>query len=245
MKIDKEVLAVLSRATVAGNALTITDGQLDRALYARTDKVLKAAGGKWNTKAKAHLFAGDAETRIEQILLTGDIVIPQDFGYFPTPPAVVARLVELAEVEHGMRLLEPSAGRGAIASAFFNVALIDAVELLTDNFHALQADDRYDGLVQGDFLELEPAPIYDRVVMNPPFERQADIKHVLHALKFLKPGGLLVSVMAASVSFRDNRLTSDFRALVAAKGGTIEPLPEGSFKASGTMVGTVVVRIPG
>jgi 16S rRNA G1207 methylase RsmC len=36
--------------------------------------------------------------------------------------------------------------------------------------------------------------------MNPPFARQADIHHVNHALKFLKPDGLLVSVMSAGVT---------------------------------------------
>ena len=29
---------------------------------------------------------------------------------------------------------------------------------------------------------------FDAVVMNPPFEKQADIDHVLHAYKMLKPG---------------------------------------------------------
>lgn len=96
-----------------------------------------------------------------------------------------------------------------------------------------------------DFLTVEPDPVYDRVVMNPPFGRQADIKHVSHALKFLKPGGLLVSVMASSVTFRSNKLTTDFRQLIEERGGHIEELPEGAFKSSGTMVNTVIVVIPG
>lgn len=81
--------------------------------------------------------------------------------------------------------------------------------------------------------------------MNPPFGRQADIKHVSHALKFLKPGGLLVSVMASSVTFRSNKLTTDFRQLIVDRGGHIKELPEGAFKSSGTMVNTVIVVIPG
>ena len=101
-----------------------------------------------------------------------------------------------------------------------------------------------DSVFEADFLEVMPNPIYDRVVMNPPFSRQADIMHVLHALQFLKPGGLLVSVMAASVTFRENKLTTDFRATVEARGGYIEPLPENSFKASGTGVNTVLAAIP-
>ncbi len=96
-----------------------------------------------------------------------------------------------------------------------------------------------------DFLTVQPEPVYDRVIMNPPFCRQADIKHVTHALRFLKPnGGLLVSVMSAGVTFRQNKLTTDFRQLVEERGGVIEKLPEGSFKASGTMVETVIAVIP-
>lgn len=69
-------------------------------------------------------------------------------------------------------------------------------------------------------MKIEPTPIYDRIVMNPPFLKQADIHHVNHALKFLRPDtGLLVSVMSAGVSFRVNNLTTSFRQLVAERGG--------------------------
>jgi hypothetical protein len=50
--------------------------------------------------------------------------------------------------------------------------------------------------------------------------------------------------MGAGVVFRENKLAVEFRALVEDRGGSIEALPEGSFKESGTMVNTVVVTIP-
>lgn len=243
MRVDQEVLQVLSAADISGNALKLT-GTLDRNLYTKTNKVLEAAGGKWNTKAKAHIFAGDAQDRIEQVLLTGSIEIPKDdFEYFPTPPAVVSILMEQADIKDGMLCLEPSAGRAAIADAVKESGgEVRTVELNTSNADYLRSNGY--PVTQADFLTVEPVQEYDRVVMNPPFSKQQDIKHVLHALKFLKPGGLLVAVMASSVSFRENKLTTDFRSLVAAKGGCIESLPDGSFKASGTMVNTVVVTIP-
>jgi methylase of polypeptide subunit release factors len=205
MKIENDVLAVLSRADVGGNAVSLI-GQLDRKLYERTNKVLEAAGGKWNRSAKAHLFDGDASARIEQIILTGDIVIPKDeFEFFPTPPAVVDLLLKRAELSPGMRVLEPSAGQGNIAVPCANAGgLVDCYELMPLNFAILSKDDRLGVVHYGDFLQAEPRAEYDRILMNPPFGRQADIKHVLHALKFLKPGGRLVSVMAASVAFREN-----------------------------------------
>ena len=246
MRIDDEVLAVLSRATVTGKALTL-NGQLDRKLYERTNKVLEAAGGKWDRKAKAHLFAADSAERVEQMLATGEVEVPKDeFNYFPSPPDVVKRLLQLADIKPGMRVLEPSAGKGAIAYACADAgAAVDCYELMEANFVALAGDQRLGPVRHMDFLAQAPEASYDRVVMNPPFMKQLDIKHVLHALKFLKPGGLLVSVMASSVTFRDNKLTQDFRDLVRARGGEIEALPEGSFKASGTSVNTVIVTIPG
>ncbi len=247
MKIANEVLTVLDNATKEGNSLVLV-GQLDRALYTKTNAVLEAAGGRWNRKAKAHIFDGDAEGAMEQIILTGEITVPQDFGFFPTPAPVVARLIELADISAGMEVLEPSAGKGAICEGLAHTgADITAVELLDTNFIELFNKRLCHFILQGDFLDPElnaSLGTYDRVVMNPPFERQADIKHVLRALRFLKPDGLLVSVMSASITFRDNKLTTDFRALIRERGGDIEDLPEGSFKESGTGVNTVIVTIP-
>jgi len=250
MRVDNEVLNVLSAAECNGSQLFLT-GQLDRNLYTRTNKVLEAAGGKWNRKAKAHIFDTDAFDRIEQIILTGDVVVPKDdFDFFPTPPVVSERVIELADIQNGMRVLEPSAGKGDLALAAQQSALdvkVDMFELMPENnahLHSMNIKDAKIG-EPIDFLSVEPMASFDRVVMNPPFCRQADIKHVSHALKFLKPGGLLVSVMASSVTFRSNNLTTNFRKLIEERGGHIEELPEGSFKSSGTMVNTVIVVIPG
>jgi len=243
MKIAKEVLMVLDHAEKNGSSLVLV-GQLDRAMYTKVNEVLELAGGKWNRKAKAHIFEGDALDAIEQIILTGEITKPQDFGFFPSPKPVVDRLIELAEIEQGMIILEPSAGTGNIVKALHEAgAKVDAIEILEANIDALKNQGLATLIGIGDFLETPSAAVYDRVVMNPPFAKQADIKHVLHALKFVKQGGLLASVMSASVLFRDNKLTSDFRDVVYQSGGLIEELPEGSFKQSGTMVNTVIVKI--
>jgi predicted RNA methylase len=245
MRINDDVLEVLSRAKVDGPQLYL-QGQLDRNMYVSVNKVLEAAGGKWNKKAKAHVFDSDAETRIDEIILSGEVEVPKDeFNYFPTPPSVVDRLMEIADIEPGMLVLEPSAGRGAIAGACADAgAVVDCCELMRENYLALCGDIRLRHVRPMDFLELSPVPDYDRVVMNPPFAKQQDIKHVNHALGFLKDGGLLVSVMASSVTFRDNRLTQEFRDLIRSRGGDIEALEEGAFKESGTMVRTVIVTIP-
>lgn len=245
MKVSTSVLEVLDRAKTDGPRLILT-GTLDRKLYTDTAKAIEAAGGKWNRKERAHLFADDAAEAIEQILLTGEVVsVKQKFGYFPTPAPVVERLVDLADLSRGMDVLEPSAGRGAIAVRLAELGLfVSCVELQESNAAHLAGLDvtGIDNVVCGDFLNVEPRTAFDRVVMNPPFARQADIAHVVHALNFLKPGGLLVAVMSAGVMFRAG-LAAEFRDLVAKRGGGFEELPEDAFKESGTGVRTVIAVI--
>lgn len=179
--------------------------------------------------------------------MAGEVIVPQDLGYFPTPPAVVEKLMELGHVGAGMFALEPSAGRGAIAEALIKKGVdVDCVELLPDNANHLIDSKVYQSIVVDDFLAVEPIQKYDRVVINPPFDKKrSDIHHVIHALKFLKPGGLLVAVMPTGVMFREDTLSRDFRGIVSARNGSIVNLPDASFKASGTLVSTCIAVIPG
>lgn len=246
-QIETSVLSVLSGARMNGPHLVI-DQALDRKLYVRVNKVLQDAGGKWVSKAKAHVFDGDAADIMEPILLTGSIQarksVAQEYGYFPTPACVVDLVMRRAGVRPGMTVLEPSAGHGSIASeAAVAGGIVDCIELLPRNVEDLRAGGYARSVVEADFLGLEPTQRYDRVLMNPPFANQADIRHVMHALRFLADDGRLVAVMAAGVTFRTDRRTEDFRAEIARRGGEIEPLPEGSFKESGTGVNTVLVTI--
>jgi predicted RNA methylase len=243
MQVDDSILAVLSAAEINGRSLVLT-GQLDRKLYVKTNDVLVAAGGKWNRKERAHLFDGDAAEAIEPILLTGTVTnAKQEFGAFYTPPEIAADVIAMAAILHGMSLLEPSAGRGALAApALAAGALVDCVEIDTKSVDVLQSGG-YRGVCQADFLTLQPAPLYDRVVMNPPFARQDDIRHVMHAWQFLKPEGRMVAIMSAGIKFRDNKLTTQLRAILNGCGGTITDIPEGAFKVSGTMVKTVVIEM--
>lgn len=256
-KIATEILAVLSQATTEGNLLYLP-GQLDRATYQAVNKVLEANGGKWNRSQKAHVFDENAADAIEQALLTGEFHrVKQDLGQFDTPPAVVARLIELAEPKAGMLIYEPSAGVGNIVAGIIaeikTGAGIFANEIdpkrhakcVTENYRAFGAG----GISMKDFLAI-PAPLpdenlaFDRVIMNPPFAKQADIDHVLHALKFVRPGGRLVAVMSAAVTFRTNRKTLDFwKWIEGQKSHRREVLPADSFKESGTSVGAIILVV--
>lgn len=251
-KIDNHILAILSRCTFDGPKLYLPS-MLDRPDYVAVNKVLEASGGKWNKAAKAHVFDEDAADAIEQALATGEFHrVKQDLGQFDTPPAVVARLIELAEIRPGDEVLEPSAGIGNIVSSLIEAKVhsVRAVEIdqkRREFMMARFADRSRQDLVRygdKDFLTIPPRPIFDRVVMNPPFAKQADIDHVTHALKFLRPGGRLVAVMSAAVMWRQNRKTTTFTDLIMSTyDGNMEALPEGSFASSGTNVNACIVTV--
>jgi predicted RNA methylase len=244
VKIDATITDILDRSEIRHGRLILPQ-QLDRAVYARVNKALVAAGGKWNRAAGAHVFAEDPRDVVEAMILTGEIIsVKQAFGYFATTPEVLARLMEHAALESGQTLLEPSAGCGVIARAGLAAgAVVDCVEIRHDAAVALHESGLYRSVQCDDFLTMPVQPIYDRVVMNPPFARQADLRHVRQAFDWLKPGGRLVSVMSAGVVQRSNRASLDFQDFVADHGGVFEELPENAFRASGTQVRTVLVSL--
>jgi predicted RNA methylase len=179
---------------------------------------------------------------------------------FPTPPELARRMVQIAGgiTLAGQRILEPSAGTGVLLEAVWNaVAGADyvrtvAVEVnaplcaLLEESRTRRVDAHPDShpVIRADFLTCgDELGRFDAIVMNPPFADRQDIRHVTHALKFLKPGGRLVTILSAGLTFRSDRLTSDLRDWIEAHGGTIEPLPPDTFMESGTGVNTVLVTV--
>lgn len=245
MQIKPEILNILDASALDGRALRLPPGALPRQTYLAVNKVIEAAGGKWDRKAKAHLFEGEAADVMDQIIATGEVISKkQEMQQFWTPAPLADALVALAELRPEHLVLEPSAGEGALIRAALKiVAPINIFAVETD----ARAMDKWPAAVTwrafGDFLELTPATRYDRVLMNPPFTRQADIRHVSHAMGFLKPGGRLVAIMSAGTMFRQNSLAVAFRATMGALDRTFQALPPGSFKESGTMVNACIVTV--
>src|SRR3990167_3894580 len=155
---------------------------------------------------------------------------------FPTPPDLAARMVEVAEIEPDMRVLEPSAGTGNILRAIGPQPDKVAVEINPRLVESLTRQG-HSGLRvhQGDFLECNgDLGIFDRILMNPPFENGADIKHITHALTMLKPGGRLVAICA-----NGPRQQEKLKPLAS----TWEDLPADTFKDSGAGVRATLLVI--
>lgn len=158
---------------------------------------------------------------------------------FPTPTDLAARMVELADIEPGMRVLEPSAGTGRILEQLPEGCEVVAVEINASLGGRLDATRR--AVVIGDFLQCTPETLwgsFDRILMNPPFANADDIRHIRHALGFLKPGGKLVAICA-----NGPRQNAQLRPLVEQHGGEWEDLPPDTFAASGTAVNTALFTL--
>jgi hypothetical protein len=98
--------------------------------------------------------------------------------FFPTPGAIIERMLEFASVEADHRVLDPSAGAGDICLAVraLGGSTVDCFEINLDLVQALTLLG-FPPLAR-DFLTATPRPIYDRVVMNPPYSKDAYINHV-------------------------------------------------------------------
>lgn len=175
--------------------------------------------------------------------------------------------------EPALRILEPSAGTGNLARlcrtsyeamfrnySGYGLAMfeerhprsewrydhqIDCVEIQPELARLLAAEGAYRKVYGCDFLALSPETtgLYDRIVMNPPFDRERDIDHVMHALKFLDAGGVLVAVMSAGTEFRQTRKSIAFRELMRSMNAHIMDLPDGSFSSVGTNCNTLLLKV--
>lgn len=188
------------------------------------------------------------------------------YGFFPTPDTAasfVFREVHLwrAKGEPRLRVLEPSAGTGNLARRCVKPdrsdisshnrdhyrfdPIVDCVEIQPHLADALLAEDIYHRVYIANFLALSPETtgFYDIVIGNPPFDRERDIDHVMHAFKFLKPGGRLVMIMSAGTEFRHTRKSEAFRKLMTDWGAHWRDLPASSFSSVGTHCNTILLSV--
>jgi tRNA A58 N-methylase Trm61 len=156
---------------------------------------------------------------------------------FPTPQGIARRVVELADIQPGMTVLEPSAGTGALLDAIGTHAGVTAVEINHALAEALRVRYPFHDVRCADLLALGgELGQFDRIVMNPPFDHGSDIDHIKHAFAKLAPGGRLVAICA-----NGPRQQEELGKICSA---WID-LPTSSFMEQGTNVNTAIVVLDG
>jgi len=186
---------------------------------------------------------------MQDTLKSGGVQIVTANQLFPTPKEIARRMVDRLGAAWliGRRVLEPSAGTGELIRAIWdnatgvdctrvvaveiNPKLVDGLRALRQKF--LHANSENFDIREGDFLQCNgDLGTFDAVVMNPPFENGSDIKHILHARKFLKPGGKIAAICADGP-----RQQRELQSIA----DSWEELPAGTF--AGTNVRTALLTI--
>lgn len=178
---------------------------------------------------------------LRETLKAGGVQVVAAPQLFPTPRDLAERMVDLAEIQPGDRVLEPSAGTGAILGAMGGRMFghnpdrgeLMAVEINDKLAQHLEREFPLTNVATADFLECGTHNLgtFDVILMNPPFGAASDIRHIKHALGFLRPGGRLVAICA-----HGPRQVAALKPLADVYGGTWESLPDGTFKDAGTNV---------
>ena len=141
-------------------------------------------------------------------------------------------MLKIASVKPLHRALDPSAGAGDICLAVrdLDVPLVECFEINADLVQALTLWG-FPPLGR-DFLSATPQPIYDRVVMNPPYSKDAYIDHVRAAYRWLAPGGELIAVLPDG--YRDSRISKrrEFADWLEELGAIESPNPADAFTKS-------------
>lgn len=176
----------------------------------------------------------DAEEDDETLKPRASTAVAKDLQYYPTPEAVVKKVLDEVGIHEKdrwrerapFRVLEPSCGCGRFLDEIVKRGgTTYGIEV--DSGRAHQARSKGHSVLCRNFLETVPDPTFDYVVMNPPFYGRHYVKHVQHALKFLKPGGQLVTILPASAYYDHKELDGQWR-----------DLPVASFSESGTNIAT-------
>jgi Methyltransferase small domain len=249
--VKTEVLDVLRRGSTKDLNYFLPSGQLDRKLYQEVNEVLERIGGKWNRKAKAHIFEIDPAALLELVSTTGEMPPKNPTAYFPTPENVVAKLLCNGIPKHVLHILEPSAGKGNIAEAMRSYCEEHNIDVYLDcceivpRFRDILKEKGF-VVLESDFLQCWPEYRYDFIAMNPPFAIEGDahayVTHVEHAWELLAPDGILKSVVPAGFAFREDKRIAHLRNQVEQY-GSWEELEDRSFDESGTGVRTVLISM--
>lgn len=189
-------------------------------------------------RAKAFYFARGKKTAKNKAA--------EGVDYFATPEPVGYKMVQWAGLKDGDRVLEPSAGHGAI-SRFFSPNTDNTI-IEPSSRLAPQAQMNTDNakLINGYFEDLHIGNKYDAVTMNPPFGTggKTAVEHVAKAFKHLRNGGRVIAIIPRG-AMADKRFNTWYESDDAKDAHMVGEvlLPDVTFERAGTKVATRVIII--
>ncbi|MCT4557238.1 MAG: DUF4942 domain-containing protein [Pelagimonas sp.] len=174
----------------------------------------------------------------------------KDLQFYHTPADVAAAVMEKVYFRDAMNILEPSGGEGHLVRPLLAKGhKVTAIEIHADRVEKLrQMEGPMCRVIHGNFLNQPANPIYNAVVMNPPFYKTHWMDHVRHAFDFLADGGQLVAILPVTAKVSETKAHVQFRRWAEkANGGRswgmFTDLPAESFAEAGTNINTVIFKI--
>lgn len=238
---------ILKHCSLVDNVMRLPRVQFNKKSYAEAKKRIEEAGGSWmGGKTQGFVFPFDARRVFAILQEKGRCDLAKDYQFFETPDDVADWLVTMAGgIDETDSVLEPSAGRGALVNAIRRACpdmVVDCCELLPENREWLSKLS-YVRLMKQDFTEMAVTDKYTKIIANPPFSRNQDIRHVRKMYELLAPGGTLASITSQHWSFGQEQECIQFRAWLHEVGGVTYQIEPEAFKESGTSIGTMAVVI--
>lgn len=169
----------------------------------------------------------------------------EGIDYFATPEPVGFKMAEWADIELGNKVLEPSAGHGAIARFIPEGADATAIEpsyKLSSRVGISRAGTK---IIQDRFENYSTVNKFDAIVMNPPYGTGGKdaMEHLAKAFKHLKRNGRIVALVPTG---QFDKRFDKFLESKEAKDVNIKArilMPSVTFERAGTSVATQILVI--
>lgn len=173
-------------------------------------------------------------------------------GFFPTPPALIQRMIAVANLNAEMVVLEPSAGKGDICDAILKSCpgiIVECFEINPKLREILLLKGH--NVLGPDCLNPPHVDSWDCIIMNPPFENGQDIDHVRAMYDRLNQTcgwGKLVAIMSTGAFYRKDKKATEFREWLSTVDHAVEDIGPDAFKGrdvfreTGTNTKLVVIK---
>lgn len=207
---------ILQKCTVEENTVKLPNINLDRTTYQDVAKALNKIGGKWKGgKIAGFVFDTDPTELLADIAGGIKRNIKKEFQFFSTPANLGNTLVRLAKLFNGAKVLEPSAGDGALIEEIltrdYDIDL-HAIELMPQN--SIKLKEKWPALklkATFDFLAYSLDKKFDRIIANPPFTKGQDIVHLKKMYEHLNEKGIVACITSISWISGQNKKNKEFR----------------------------------
>ena len=239
----------LAACRLDDNKIFLPEYQIPASDFPQVKRAIEGIGGKWISQQQAYVFSDNPDVLFDRIRQGEAINLERAYRkrtqFFWTPRPVLDVIEQYIHIARNDRVLEPSAGRGAIATYFRDLYSaynwqLDCCELEPDNRQHLE--EQGFNVVGSDFLDMpRPERGYHVIIANPPFSKGQDVRHFNRMYQMLAPGGRMAVIMSTTWKTSLDQECIEFREWLNYFFHDTVDLPRGSFKEAGTNVNTCLV----